>query len=419
MSQPASPSLDGDSPFAGAAARTPAVRFEDVRCDDIPVFTIDDRTKAPGETNSALATQEYFINMGPQHPATHGVLRLVLRLDGETVKEVMPVLGYIHRGIEKISEHQTYRQMVHLTDRMDYLSSIMNNWAITRTIEIGAEIETNARIETIRTIVAELERIQSHALWWGVMGLDLGAFTPFFYGFRDREGITEILEETVGSRLTMNYIQPGGLMFDIHPNFVGRTKKTLKELKKTIDEYDELVSGNVIIQQRLVNVGVLDAPTAIAHGATGPVLRASGVPYDLRKLEPYGVYDQVEFDVAVGEKGDCWDRYWVRVEEMRQSIRIVEQLIDNIPAGEFMTVKPAAKVKVRPGRFYSQMETARGVMGAFIASEGKPDQAVRVHLRSPNFNNLWCLTKIAPGWRVADLVAMVSTLDFVIPDIDR
>lgn len=385
----------------------------------VNIRTLADRTRPPAGADSDLATQEYFINMGPQHPATHGVLRLVLKLDGETVREVIPVLGYIHRGIEKIGEHQTYRQFVHLVDRMDYLSALMNNWAVSRGIELAAGIETNERIETIRTLVCELQRIQSHMLWWGVFGMDLGAFTPFLYGFRDREVVTDILEETIGSRLTMNYIQPGGVMFDIHPNFVKRVKEFLAYARPKLDEYEGLLSANPIVQERIRNVGILDPDDALALGATGPVLRASGVPYDLRKIEPYGVYHKVDFAVAVGNTGDCWDRYKVRLEEMRQSIRIIEQLIDDIPEGKHMVAKPAVKIKLPEGRYYSQMETARGVLGVFIVATPKATEPYRIHLRSPNFNNLWCVTRIAPGVRVADLVAIVATLDLVIPDIDR
>jgi len=385
----------------------------------VTITTLADRTRAPETADSTLATQEYFINMGPQHPSTHGVLRIVLKLDGETIREVIPVLGYVHRGIEKIGEHETYRQFIHLSDRMDYLSALMNNWVVSRTVEMAAGIELNDRIETIRTIVAELQRIQSHLLWWGVFGMDLGAFTPFMYGFRDREFATDILEETIGSRLTMNYIQPGGLAKDIHPDFVSRVKDYLRYLKPKIAEYDGLISGNVIVQERVRDIGPMTVEDAVSLGATGPVLRACGMPYDLRKVEPYGVYDKVDFSVAVGHTGDSWDRYWVRVEEIRQSIHIIEQLLDNIPEGKHMTLKPTAKIKVPEGQYYSQMETARGVIGVFLVSDGKPDIPYRIHVRTPNFNNLWCATRIAPGFRVADLVAIVSTLDLVIPDIDR
>ena len=297
----------------------------------VKVSTLSERCTPPESPSSGLDTQEYFINMGPQHPSTHGVLRLMLKLDGETVREVIPVLGYIHRSIERIGENLTYVQFVHQVDRMDYLSALSNNWAVSMAVEKAAGIKVSERIQYIRTLMAELQRIQSHQLWWGVFGMDLGAFTPFLYGFRDREKITDIFEETIGARLNMNYIQPGGVMFDIHPNFVKRTKETLKYFKPKLEEYEELLGGNVIVQERTRNVGILSAEKAISLGATGPVLRASGVPYDLRKIHPYGVYDKVDFDVAIGSVGDCWDRYYVRLEEMRQSMRIIEQLIDNIP----------------------------------------------------------------------------------------
>lgn len=384
----------------------------------IEVLTLKDRIKPSPTADSTLATQEYFVNMGPQHPSTHGVLRLVLKLDGETICEVIPVLGYIHRGIEKIGENLNYRQFVHLTDRMDYLSSLMNNWAVSRAVELAAGIETNERIETIRTILAELQRIQSHLLWWSVFAIDLGAITPFLYGFRDREMLTEILEETIGARLTMNYIQPGGLMNELHPNFVRRIKAYLEYLKPRIDEYDDLVSGNMIIQKRTKDIGCLTQDAAVALGATGPVLRATGLPYDLRKIEPYGVYNKVKFSTALGQKGDSWDRYWVRIEEMRQSIHIVEQLIEVIPEGKFTMIKPASKIRCPEGQYYSHIETARGVLGVFIVSRGG-EKPYRIHMRSPSFHNIWCLTQMAPGHKIADLVAMMSTLDLVIPDMDR
>jgi NADH-quinone oxidoreductase subunit D/NADH-quinone oxidoreductase subunit C/D len=302
---------------------------------------------------------------------------------------------------------------------MDYLSALMNNWALSKTVEQAAGIETNPHIEAIRTIMAELQRLQSHVLWWGVLGMDLGAFTAFLYSFRDREIIGEIFEETIGARLTMNYIQPGGLMYDIHADFAAKVKKLLAYLKPLIDEYETLLSGNVILQERLRNIGVLTAEKAVGFGCTGPVLRASGVPYDLRKVEPYGAYDKVEFDVAVGTKGDCLDRYSVRMEEMRQSLRIVEQLIDDIPAGPPSVTKPNAKIKLPQGRYYGQVETARGVLGVFLYSEEAQEKPYRLHFRSPNFNNLWAITEIAPGWRLADLIAIQSSLDLVIPDIDR
>jgi NADH-quinone oxidoreductase subunit D len=385
----------------------------------VAIKTLDELLTVPAETNSLLSTQEYFLNMGPQHPIAHGSLKLVLLMDGETVRKVIPVPGFVHRGIEKMCEHLDYRQIIHLTDRMDYLSALMNNWAVAKTVEKAANIETNGRIETIRTIMAELQRLQSHALWWGVLGMDLGAFTAFLYSFRDREIIGEIFEETIGARLTMNYIQPGGLMYDIHPDFVLKVKKLTAYLKPIIEEYDTLLSGNVITQERLRNIGILKAENAIGLGCTGPVLRGSGVPYDLRKIEPYGVYGKVDFDVVIGTKGDCWDRYYVRIEEMRQSLKIIEQLIDNIPDGPHMVTKFSAKIRLPEGTYYGQVETARGVLGVFIASDGNSEKPCRLHFRSPNFNNLWAVTQIAPGWRIADLIAIQSSMDLIIPDIDR
>ncbi len=384
----------------------------------VHVSTLQARISGESTASSPLSTEEYFVNMGPQHPSTHGVLRLVLRLDGETVREVVPVLGYIHRGIEKMGEHGNYRQFVHLVDRMDYLSALANNWAVTMVVEKAAKMETNERIEAIRTLVCELQRIQSHLLWWGVFGMDLGGFTPFFYGLRDREQICDIFEKTIGARLTMNYIQPGGVMFDIHPEFVKDVKAFLSYLKPKLVEYDALLTENVIIQERLRGIGRLSAARAIAMGATGPVLRASGVAHDLRKSEPYGLYAQVDFDVPVGTDGDCWDRYWVRMEEIRQSIRIIEQLIDNIPEGKTFLVKPAAKIKVPAGIHYSHLETARGVLGVLLVSNGK-ESPYRIHCRTPNFNNLWCIGEMATGGRIGDLVAMLSSIDIVVPDIDR
>jgi NADH-quinone oxidoreductase subunit D len=385
----------------------------------VTVRTLDELLTPPTAADSPLSTQEYFVNMGPQHPIAHGSLRIILLLDGETIRKVIPVPGYVHRGIEKMCEHMSYRKIITLTDRMDYLSALMNNWVVARTVEKAAGIETNARIETIRTLMAELQRIQSHALWWGVLGMDLGAFTAFLYSFRDREIIGEIFEETIGARLTMNYIQPGGLMYDILPDFAQKVKKLLAYMRPMINEYDTLLSGNAILQERLRNIGLLGAEDAVALGCTGPVLRASGVPYDLRKVEPYGVYDKADFDVVVGTKGDCWDRYYVRMEEMRQSIRIIEQLIDNIPEGPYMVTKYNARLKLPKGRYYGQLETARGVLGVFIYSDGNGDTPYRMHFRSPNFNNLWAVTQLAPGWRIADYIAIQSSLDLVIPDIDR
>ena len=360
---------------------------------------------------------EMVINVGPQHPATHGVLHLVITLQGETIKKIEPHLGYIHRSIEKMCESLSYRQFIYVTSRMDYLSSHINNHACALCVEKGMQIEVPPRAKVIRVLMDELTRVASHELWWGAMAMDLGAFTPFFYAFRERETINDIMEETCGARLTMNYMVPGGVMADIHPNFQHRVKDFIKLFKSKIDEYDELVTGNIIFQNRMKGVGLLSAEDAISYGCTGPVARASGVPSDIRKLYPYEVYDQVQFDEILETTGDSYARYLVRVREMHQSIRIIEQLIDNIPEGDFQA-KTKAVLKLPKGEFYTRVETARGELGVYIVSEGGTTP-YRIKFRSPGFSNLSALDHMARGSKIGDLMATMGTLDLVIPDIDR
>lgn len=369
------------------------------------------------ENKTGLTTQEYKINMGPQHPAAHGVLRLVLTLDGEIIKKVDPDLGYIHRGIEKMSERDTYKQIVHLTDRLDYLSSHINNEAVCLAVENALEIEVSDRVKTIRTIVAELTRLASHQLWWGVMGMDIGALTTFMYAFRDREMINDIMEETCGARLTMNYNKPGGLMFDIHPNFQKRVKEFIKHFRTALPEYNTLLSGNMIFKKRLQEIGFMSKEDAIAYGVSGPSARGSGISCDVRKHHSYSAYDKVDFNEVLINGGDSYDRYMVRMKEMEESMNIIDQLIDNIPEGNFETPTKAL-LKLPKGEFYQKVEAARGEFGVFIVSDGKKNP-YRFKFRSPGFSNLSILDKISRGHKIADLVAIMSSLDFVIPDIDR
>lgn len=357
------------------------------------------------------------INVGPQHPATHGVLHLVITLNGETIKKVEPHLGYIHRSIEKMCESLSYRQFIYVTSRMDYLSAHINNHACAICVEKGLQIEVPPRAQVIRVLMDELTRIASHELWWGAMAMDVGAFTPFFHAFRERESINDIMEETCGARLTMNYMVPGGVMHDVHPGFQKRVKKFLQLYKSKVHEYDEMVTGNVIFQNRMKGVGIISAEDAISYGCTGPVARGSGVNCDIRKLYPYEVYDKVEFDEVLEAAGDSFARYLVRVKEMNQSIRIIEQLIDNIPEGDFQA-KTKAVLKLPKGEFYTRVETARGELGVYIVSEGGTTP-YRIKFRSPGFSNLSVLDKIARGGKIGDLIAMMGTLDLVIPDIDR
>ena len=368
-------------------------------------------------TNKNVKTEEYFINMGPQHPATHGVLRLILTIDGEIIKNVEPDLGYIHRSIEKMCERDSYQQIVHLTDRMDYLSSHINNEAVCLTVENALEIEVPERVKVIRTIISELTRIASHNLWWGVMGMDVGALTTYFYGFRDRELINDIFEETCGARLTMNYNLPGGLMFDIHPNFVKRVKDFIIHFKTKLPEYDTLLTDNIIFQKRTKGVGILTKEDAISFGASGPVGRASGYSCDVRKHHPYSAYTQVKFNESLKTEGDTFARYQVRIQEMWESMAIIEQLIDNIPEGDYK-ITTKAVIKLPKGEFYQKVETARGELGVYINSTGTKNP-YRVKFRSPGFSNLSLLNHIATGGKIGDLVATMATLDIVVPDIDR
>ncbi len=368
------------------------------------------------QSKDLLKTEEYWVNMGPQHPSTHGVLRLVMKLDGESVLQVIPHLGYIHRSIERMSEWDVYPQLIHLTDRMDYLSAMLTNWSYCMAVEKSMNLVLPERAEYIRVMMGELNRLSSHCLWFGAYGMDLGAATAFFYGFRERELIVDLLEAVCGARLTYNYMRIGGVAKDLPEDFIPRVKDICETIKRAIVQYEGLVTGNVIFQQRTKGIGVLTKEQAISFGCSGPVLRASGVKFDLRKDETYSVYNHFDFDVPTGSLGDCWDRYVVRIEEMRQSVRILEQAITKIPEGPVM-----ADVKsIRPakGETYSRLETARGDMGVYIVSQGGP-KPYRVKYRTACFNNLACLPAISVGWKISDVVSILGSLDVVIPDIDR
>jgi NADH-quinone oxidoreductase subunit D/NADH-quinone oxidoreductase subunit C/D len=364
-----------------------------------------------------LEEQEYIINMGPQHPSTHGVLRLVLSLKGEIVKSVQPHCGYIHRGIEKMCEKLTYQQIIHLTDRFDYLSAHMNNEAVCLCVEKALEVEVPERVKYIRTILDELNRLASHELWWCSFGMDLGALTVFFYGLRDREKILDIFEETTGGRLLQSYNCPGGLMNDIHPNFQKRVKEFIKYFRKKLPEYDELLSGNVILMERTKGIGILSLEDAISYGVTGPSGRASGFACDVRKHNPYSAYNKVDFREVLYTEGDTFHRYKARVDEMWESMKIIEQLIDNIPDGDF-SAKMKPVIRLPEGEYYQRVESSRGEFGVYIISDGNKTP-YRIKFRSPNFSNLSALNTIAKGFKIADLVAIGGSLDLIIPDIDR
>ena len=361
--------------------------------------------------------EDYFINMGPQHPSTHGVLRLKVNLHGEIVKDLQPYCGYIHRGIEKMCERNTYPQIIHLTDRLDYLSAHINNEAVCLLVEGALEVEVPERAKYIRTIMSELTRLASHQLWWCVMGMDLGALTTFFYGLRDREHILDIFEENCGGRLIQSYNTPGGVMYDIKPDFQKKVKAFLAYFKTKLPEYEELLTGNIIFQQRTKGVGLLTKKEAVSFGVTGPSGRASGFACDIRKKQPYSAYDKVQFTEILRTECDSLARYKVRMDEMRESMSIIEQLIDNIPDGDFATkMKPIIKLPV--GEYYQRVEACRGEFGVYVESRGEKNP-YRVKFRSPNFANLSALDFMSRNQKIADLVSIMSSLDLVIPDIDR
>lgn len=361
--------------------------------------------------------EEYVINIGPQHPATHGVLRFCVSLEGEIIKKIDVHCGYIHRGIEKMCESLTYQQTLALTDRLDYLGASQNRHALCMCIEKALGLEVSERIQYIRTIMDELQRIDSHLLFFSCLCMDMGALTAFIYGFRDREKVLDILEQTTGGRLIQTYNTIGGVQADIHPDFVENVKKLLKYLPPMLKEYHEIFTGNVIARNRLVGTGVLSREDAISFGATGGTGRASGWACDVRKRHPYAMYGKTDFKEITFTEGDCFARYMVRLKEIEESLKIIGQLIDNIPQGEWqMKVKPVIKLPV--GSWYSAVEGSRGEFGVFLESKGDRFP-YRLKFRSTGLPLVSCMDTISRNAKIADLIAIGGTLDYVVPDIDR
>ncbi|HOJ03383.1 MAG TPA: NADH-quinone oxidoreductase subunit D [Bacteroidota bacterium] len=369
-----------------------------------------------------LRTDEMVLNMGPQHPSTHGVLRLELVLDGEVVVKVIPHMGYLHRCFEKHAEAMTYPQVVPYTDRMDYLAAMNNNHGYVLAVERLMGIELPDRVEYIRIIMAELQRIASHLVAIGTFGMDIGAFTPFLYCFRDREYILDIFERTCGARLLYNYMWVGGLSHDVHPTFVEDVRDFIKRFRPTVVEVNNLLNYNKIFIERTANIGVLPADVAINYACSGPMLRGSGVDFDLRRDDPYCIYDRFEWDVITGKGeagtlGDCWDRHMVRVHEMEQSCRIIEQALESFPEGDITSAIPK---KIRPpkGEIYTRVENPRGELGYYVVSDGTGNPA-RVKARAPSFVNLAVIDDISRGHLIADVVAILGSVDIVLGEIDR
>ena len=364
-----------------------------------------------------LDSDDFVVNIGPQHPSTHGVLRLQTVLDGETIKRIYPHLGYIHRGIEKMCENMTYPQTLALTDRLNYLSAMMHRHALVGVIEEGMGVELTDRIHYIRTIMDELQRINSHLLYTACCAQDLGALTAFIYGMRDREHVLNVMEETTGGRLIQNYYRIGGLQADIDPNFVSNVKALCKYLRPMIQEYLDVFGDNVITHQRFEGVGPMGLEDCINYAVTGPAGRAAGWHNDTRKYHPYDCYDKVEWKEITLTGGDSMDRYMAHIWEMYQSLDIIEQLIDNIPEGDFY-VKQKPVIKVPEGQWYFSVEGASGEFGVYLDSRGDKSP-YRVKLRPMGLTLTGALDKMLHGQKIADLVTTGAAIDFVIPDIDR
>ncbi len=365
-----------------------------------------------------IKTEEFLVNFGPQHPSTHGVLRLLVKLDGEVVVDVVTIIGYLHRSMEKIAENRTYTQFIPYTDRLDYIASMSNNFGYVLAVEQLMKLKVPERAEYLRVIVVELNRIASHLLAVGTFAQDLGAYvTPLFYGFREREWIIDLFEQICGARLTYNYMRIGGVSQDMPEGFAQNVRKFLDYFRPKLDDFEKLMTENPIFLMRTKNVGVLPAPLAISYAVSGPSLRGSGVKYDLRKNMPYSIYERFNFDIPAGANGDSWDRYKVRIEEMRQSCRILEQAIESIPGGEFLAKLPKI-FKVPEGEAYGRIEAPRGELGFYVVSKGDFNP-YRVKIRAPSFSNLAVLRDIAVGAKVADLIAILGSLDIVLGEIDR
>jgi NADH-quinone oxidoreductase subunit D len=367
---------------------------------------------------SLFDTNELVLNMGPQHPSTHGVLRVVLRLDGERVIGCDVVIGYLHRGIEKLCEQRDWTQIILLTDRMDYVAAASNNLGYCETVEKLMSLEVPPRARYIRTILAELQRIASHCLWLGTHAMDIGAMTVFLYAFRERELVLDLFEEFCGARLTYNAMRIGGLPLDIPPGWDRKVREFCNVLESKVLEYEELLTHNRIWRDRTRNIGIISGPDAIALGLSGPALRGSGVSRDIRKDEPYAAYADFEFDVPVGTIGDTYDRYLVRMEEFRQSIRIIRQAIDGLPEGPIVGKVPRL-IKPPAGETYHAIESPKGEIGFFIASDGRSNAPYRFRVRPPSFCNLQALPRLIKGHLVADVVALIGSIDIVLGEVDR
>ncbi|RIX51024.1 NADH-quinone oxidoreductase subunit D [Paenibacillus nanensis] len=364
-----------------------------------------------------IRTEELLLNVGPQHPSTHGVFRIIVKLDGEVITEATPVMGYLHRGTEKIAESLNFTQIIPYTDRMDYVSAMTNNYVLVHAVETMMGLEVPIRAEFLRLIVMELQRIASHLVWWGTYLLDIGAMSPFLYAFRDRETIVNLFNELCGARLTYNYMRVGGVKWDAPPGWIDMVRDFIPYMEKKLQEYDNLVSGNEIFLARIRGVGRYDAATAVDYGLSGANLRCTGIKWDLRKDEPYSLYDRFEFDVPVGQNGDCYDRYRVRLEEIRQSLRILGQAVEQFPEGGETMGKVPRVIRPPAGETYVRIESPRGEIGCHIVSKGKAEP-YRLKFRRPSFVNLQILPKLLVGETMTNLITILGGIDIVVGEVD-
>jgi NADH-quinone oxidoreductase subunit D len=364
-----------------------------------------------------IRTEEMLLNVGPQHPSTHGVFRIVLKIDGETIVDAKPVIGYLHRGTEKLAEDLQYTQIIPYTDRLDYISAMTNNYVLCHAVETMMGLEIPERAEYLRVIAMELGRVVSHLVSWGTYLLDLGATTPFLYAFREREAIINLLNELCGARLTFNYMRVGGVKWDAPEGWIEKVRDFIPYMREQLAGYHDLVSGNEIFLSRVRGVGKYTKEEAIQYSLSGPNLRCTGVKWDLRKDEPYSIYDRFDFDVVTRDAGDCLSRYQIRLDEIEQSLRIVEQAVEQIPAEGEILAKVPKIIKAPKGEAFVRIESPRGEIGCYIASDGKKEP-YRLKFRRPSFYNLQILPKLLKGENIANLIAILGAIDIVLGEVD-
>lgn len=363
-----------------------------------------------------LRTEELILNVGPQHPSTHGVFRVIVKLDGEVIREAIPVMGYLHRGTEKLAENLNYTQIIPYTDRLDYISAMTNNYVLVNAVEKLMGLQVPEKAEYLRVIVMEMQRVASHLVWWGTYLLDIGAQTPFLYAFVEREKIIDMFTELCGARLTYNYMRVGGVKWDAPDGWINKVREFVAQMYDRLEEFDRLVTGNEIFLSRIKGVGQYDAQSAIDYSLSGANLRCTGVKWDLRKDQPYSIYDRFQFDVPVGKNGDCYDRYTVRMEEIRQSLRILEQAIEQFPyQGEIL--KAPRAIRPPAGEVYAGIESPRGEIGCYIVSKGKTEP-FRLKFRRPSFVNLQILPRLLVGETMTNLITILGGIDIVLGEVD-